>query len=667
MKHLATLTIFVIFITSCGDSKLRMEAEDVVSPFQDTSADSQQCEPGEELVDGVCVVAEVQETDASEETDDSGELCGNGSVEGTEDCDGDDLNSESCESLGFESGDLACANCFFNATSCQGLPENCGNDALDPEEDCDGAKLGYATCETLGFEGGTLSCTNCFFDTSGCQNLLRNCGNSAIDAGEDCDSDLMGYATCEALGFEGGTLTCGSDCKFDTSQCTEVPPELCGNGAIDVGEDCEGDNIGYATCEALGFESGTLTCGDDCKFDTSQCVEAPPELCGNDSINVGEDCDGSNLGYATCEALGFEGGTLSCRDDCQFDTSQCTGTPPELCGNGTIDAGENCDGDELDNVTCADLGFDNGVLACSEDCEFEYSGCTSTPAGCGDDACDAGESYVSCPEDCTDAVCNHDGIIDPGEDCDDENMNNKSCEDFADYSGGTLFCYWEDCTFSFEGCVTTPETCGNDQLDDGEDCDGDLLGGSSCESLGWGYTGGDLACDSCAFDDSGCTPQCGDGLCEAGESFATCPEDCEDVCVDNPMFSFGDGNPTELEQNIVAHVGQISLEGGDQEVTLETITLRVVAQVAAPDTGSETWRLRSETTLILADYDADVTGDENGLVVFSLNSPMTIAPTEVRVLDIQVNTAEMDTSGDNMQLFIQTDCDEIEGPTLVLP
>lgn len=47
-------------------------------------------------------------------------------------------------------------------------------------------------------------------------------------------------------------------------------------------------------------------------------------VCGNNIKETGEQCDGSDLGGATCQSLGYPGGTLSCRADCTFNTSGCT-------------------------------------------------------------------------------------------------------------------------------------------------------------------------------------------------------------------------------------------------------------------------------------------------------------------------------------------------------
>lgn len=47
-------------------------------------------------------------------------------------------------------------------------------------------------------------------------------------------------------------------------------------------------------------------------------------VCGNGVLETGEQCEGSNLGGATCASRGFSGGTLSCTASCAFNTSQCT-------------------------------------------------------------------------------------------------------------------------------------------------------------------------------------------------------------------------------------------------------------------------------------------------------------------------------------------------------
>jgi hypothetical protein len=53
------------------------------------------------------------------------------------------------------------------------------------------------------------------------------------------------------------------------------------------------------------------------------------------------------------------------------------GTLP-ACGDGTVDAGEQCDGVSLAGASCAGLGYTRGgTLACSAGCTFDTSGCAS--------------------------------------------------------------------------------------------------------------------------------------------------------------------------------------------------------------------------------------------------------------------------------------------------
>lgn len=58
---------------------------------------------------------------------------------------------------------------------------------------------------------------------------------------------------------------------------------------------------------------------------SSDTVEATIKIsvCGNEIVEGGEDCEGSDLGGKTCISLGYSGGTLSCDIACTFDTTNC--------------------------------------------------------------------------------------------------------------------------------------------------------------------------------------------------------------------------------------------------------------------------------------------------------------------------------------------------------
>jgi len=99
-------------------------------------------------------------------------LCGNDAIDGDEQCDGADLGGASCETLGYESGTLGCsAGCAFETSGCAPFPApTCGNGVVDGLEQCDGAELAGETCVTLGYARGTLACgAGCAFATGACE------------------------------------------------------------------------------------------------------------------------------------------------------------------------------------------------------------------------------------------------------------------------------------------------------------------------------------------------------------------------------------------------------------------------------------------------------------------------------------------------------------------
>lgn len=197
----------------------------------------------------------------------------------------------------------------------------CGNNTAEAAEQCDGTDLRGATCASLGLGAGTLACgPGCTYNTSGCAQQPV-CGDNVAAAAEQCDGTDLKGKTCVSLGmgFTGGTLSCAGNCTFNTSACTSV---TCGNNTIEPGEVCDGTNLGGQTCVSRGFAGGTLACAPNCQsFDTSGCVTS---TCGNNLAEPGEACDGTDLGGQTCQSLGFASGTLACAGNCQsFDTSNC--------------------------------------------------------------------------------------------------------------------------------------------------------------------------------------------------------------------------------------------------------------------------------------------------------------------------------------------------------
>jgi len=203
--------------------------------------------------------------------DSTGPVCGNAILETGEECDRGQLGGATCLSLYFMGGQLGCSDsCRYDTSNCISEVVVCGDGVADGLEDCDGLDLGGETCESLGFDSGTLACgPGCAFDDSGCHS--NPCGNGLIDAGEQCDTDNFGGETCQSLGFDTGTLACHQTCTFDTSGCDFVQ---CGDGQAGAGEDCDGGDLAGATCQSLGFDGGTLVCTPFCTYNTGGCTTA---------------------------------------------------------------------------------------------------------------------------------------------------------------------------------------------------------------------------------------------------------------------------------------------------------------------------------------------------------------------------------------------------------
>ena len=140
---------------------------------------------------------------------------------------------------------------------------SCGNDLKEEGEKCDG---GYKSCKSIDdrFTGGIAYCNkNCTgYDTSTCEGgggVL--CGNNNVDNDEVCDGDTI---PCKQLAGapENGTAKCAANCLgWDKSGCYSGDDnpgdnndnnssdnnggsnkENCGNGLLDVGEQCDDGN-----------------------------------------------------------------------------------------------------------------------------------------------------------------------------------------------------------------------------------------------------------------------------------------------------------------------------------------------------------------------------------------------------------------------------------------
>ena len=163
----------------------------------------------------------------------------------------------------------------------------------------------------------------------------------------------------------------------------DAGPAACGDGILDPGEECDGADLGGATCTSVpgGYTGGTLACGASCTYDTTGCILPG---CGNGEVGPGEECDDGNaidtdacLSYCTVAACGdghVWAGQEECDDGNAIDTDAClSDCTVATCGDGYVWAGsESCDD-----------GNNGSGDGCSAACAVEdYFACDGQPSVC---------------------------------------------------------------------------------------------------------------------------------------------------------------------------------------------------------------------------------------------------------------------------------------------
>ena len=480
----------------------------------------EECEPGdtEDCWDGNYAGTRACTSNCTypAECDVGSQGCGNGIREGTEICDGDDQRGF-C-GIGLYDGTMACdADCsgwtFANGNTCDIGSQACGNGIIEGREACD--------------DGDADDCTSeCASDCTG-PAAPPVCGNFIIECDEECDDGPNGQFDC------------------NNAQCTLSE---CGDGILNprTGEECDDGAANHSDTEAN-------TCRTDCSLPScGDGVVDLDELCDGGDDGMGHPCEQSCRGYEVCgdgrldpDEICDDGDTSDCTGDCAGDCSAWIGPH---CGNGAIDCGETCENSDPD-----DLSTDNGCDAATPNCQPDCITCSAFV--CGDGIVDPGEVcdgfYVcngpgfteSCtgPNDLTNCesgitecviatglcsnetgyctLANEDTVCDPGENClgiSREGVCNSTCSGRAVCGDGIVDSdTGEECDDGVsnsdtvaEACRTNCElpTCGDGVTDDGEECDD----GGMCD---FGTAGACTTLDVSACDNEFvfCTPQGGDG------------------------------------------------------------------------------------------------------------------------------------------------------------
>lgn len=408
-------------IEGCGNGVLEPALGEECDGTSNCRADCTVIACGDGILDGVPLAA-AEECDDGNLVDNDGcsstcrleAICGDGEVNGTEECDyldptTDPMGRTCSRGCIWE----ACGNAFVEAG------EECDDGANgDPSDgcrdDCRVPRCGDGVVDR--FRGETCDDGN-LTSGDGCNPFCLvepECGNGQVDPGEECDdggvcsdnglmacvSDADCGGTCEPVGGDG----CSASCLF----------EGCGNGTVEGGEACD-----------PAAPSAPAECRLDCTL----------AMCGDRIVDPGEECDdganGDNSDGCTDTCLL----TTVCGDGIREASEQCddgnTATGDgcsaicrwEYCGNGVIDV----DSSGAPVEECDDGGNVSGD-GCSSICEEEPvcgDGVLESPEQCDDGNTISGDG---CASDCLPEAYCGDGKVDPGEECDPADpANGSSC------------------------------------------------------------------------------------------------------------------------------------------------------------------------------------------------------------------------------------------------
>ncbi|NUP11167.1 MAG: hypothetical protein HOW73_34410 [Polyangiaceae bacterium] len=171
--------------------------------------------------------------------------------------------------------------------------------------------------------GDTFTCLNCHgeleaktfskFGTQARQHLLV--GGPVQEAHVDwtslcpLDADQDGKTNGEELGDPDCTWVAGDPDPGGpvTNPGKGGAAQVCGNGHLDDGEDCEGSDLHQTDCLAVDAGIGELACTAECTYDYSDCSKPPPgweDDGGDDSAPVEEEgCSATGRAPSALAAL----------------------------------------------------------------------------------------------------------------------------------------------------------------------------------------------------------------------------------------------------------------------------------------------------------------------------------------------------------------------------
>jgi hypothetical protein len=341
---------------------------------------------------------------------------------------------------------------FCNKDICEGIPAEscCGNGIVETGERCDG------------------DCPETCDDTDSCAEV------SLIGSAETCDAicDVLPVSACMS-----GDGCCPPHCPLaEDDDCTG----MCGNGALDDGELCDGDCP--QSCDDMDVCTTDTLLGNASTCD-AQCKSAPITVCNTGDGCCPEGCTSEKDGDCPCSLVidlecadytekGYYA-TFSVSVDAphgymsynyppneELGTSYCmkqSGTNPVYVTEGCIHA-------TFEKGTCVwpegtpDLKCETTkCFDCTPQCSDTTTDECLTGDGCCPDGCN-GATDGDCPGECGD------GVVDPGETCDPglEGSCPTSCDDGNPCATKTLVGAAATCDAHCETTLKTECVAGDD-------------------------------------------------------------------------------------------------------------------------------------------------------------------------------------------------------------
>jgi hypothetical protein len=204
-------------------------------------------------------------------------------------------------------------------------------------------------------------------------------------------------------------------CEGEVSPCVSVTIPLCGNGIKEPGEECDGGQLGGATCG--GCHQGAPTCTSSCMLNfsaCSHCPSCPTESNCKSGCFPTDQCGLFDSGLQVCAKgstiLGCRPGQTVQRNRCwcenlngqlcatqHCDTDMCAGDPDE---DGIADGVDNCL--TVYNPTQSDVDADGVGDAC-DNCPTIYNPDQADGNGNGvGDLCEGGGGGIG---ECRGQIC----------------------------------------------------------------------------------------------------------------------------------------------------------------------------------------------------------------------------------------------------------------------